>query len=320
MQIGMGCVNVGSASGVSTTAGDVRLVQEAIDLGVAVFDTADVYGGGASERILGRAVRGRRADVVIATKAGYVFRERSGLERRLRAVAAPVARRVRRAGGEAGQRAPGGTSYASQDFSPSSLRAAIDASLRRLDTDYLDVVQLHGPHERLPDLLASLSDVVTSGKVRRLGVGAESIADAEQWSTVTGLDVLQVPFGVLDPGAAGVLAAVAERGVEGWARGVLGGGLLAAAMAGDPDVRGDPKWPVIADLQRVAKEAGTDLVRLAMGYVRANAAVHTVLVGTSSPEHLRRNVGLFESAQLDAETSAAVAATLDRHAALLEAS
>lgn len=319
MRIGLGCVNLGSASSSSTDSDDERLVRTALELGVDVFDTAGVYGGGASERLLGRALRGRRSEVVIATKAGYVFRERSGLERRLRSTAAPLVRRLRRSGGSGGSGPPLGTSYDHQDFSPSALRAALDASLRRLDTDHVDVLQLHGPHEVLPDVLASLSDLVAAGKVRRLGVGAESVLAAEQWSTVPGLEVLQVPFGVLDPGAATVLAAATSRGVDGWARGVLGGGLLAAAESGGSAVRADPKWPVIEDLQRVAREAGTDLARLAMGFVRTNPDVGTMLVGTSSTEHLRRNVALFRSPPLDDDTARAVTATLARHAALLEA-
>src|SRR4051812_9318058 len=80
VRLGFGCVNLGSAGGGRSVRSDVRLVREALDLGVRTFDTADAYGKGTSERILGRALRGRRDDAFVATKGGYLFRERTGPE------------------------------------------------------------------------------------------------------------------------------------------------------------------------------------------------------------------------------------------------
>ena len=74
-RLGFGCVRLGSASGDSSWRSDVQLVRAAVDAGVTLFDTADAYGHGASERILGKALRARREDVQIATKVGYRFAE-----------------------------------------------------------------------------------------------------------------------------------------------------------------------------------------------------------------------------------------------------
>ena len=95
VRVGLGCVNLGSSTGTSERAG-VRLVHAALDAGITLFDTADAYGAGASERVLGRALRGRREGVEIATKGGYCFEQRSMLEQRVRRLAAPAIAGLRR--------------------------------------------------------------------------------------------------------------------------------------------------------------------------------------------------------------------------------
>ena len=300
MRLGFGCVNLGSASGGASRRDQVRLVAEALDRGVTVFDTADVYGSGASERVVGEGIGGRRAEAVIATKAGYVFREKSSVEQTARRTAKTVLDRVRPRGGQSHRGGSG--AYAAQDFSAGHLRAAVDGSLRRLRTDYLDVLQLHGPHEVQPELLTQLHDLVRAGKVRRFGIGAESVAQAASWLPVEGVDVVQVPFGVLDPEARDDVLPVAEKySVEVWARGVLGGGVLKAAAAGDAAVREDPNWPVIERVTRMSQRTGIDVMALAVGFVRAYAGVSTVLTGISTRDHLLRNLELIAAPPLDDE-------------------
>jgi 1-deoxyxylulose-5-phosphate synthase len=301
MRLGLGCVGLGSASGAGWRH-DVRLVEDAVDRGVTVFDTADAYGGGMSERVLGRALRHRRADVVLATKAGYRFRERSLGEQSMRRAAAPVLARVRRpSGGSAtefsGRRPEGG--YRDQDFSPPYLRQAVEASLRRLGTDYVDVLQLHGPARICPSLIDDLRDLTDAGKVRKIGVGAESVAVAAAVVATPGVEVVQLPFGVLDPEAAEAVFPIAGSEVEIWARGVLGGGLLKAAFEG-PAVRADPKWPRLSALLGLSRREGLAIDELAVGFVRAHGEVSTLLLGMTRREHLRRNLELMESPPLDA--------------------
>ena len=297
MRIGFGCVKLGSASHGRTERSDVRLIEEAIDRGVRTFDTADVYGSGSSERILGRGIRHHRAEVVIATKAGYVFRPRSRVEQSARKVGHRVRAMLPSGQGGSATASPGGGSYAQQDFSPQHLRRALDASLRRLGTDYVDVFQLHGPPRALPGLLAELHDLVDSGKVRRFGVGAESVTSATEWAAVDGVEIVQLPFGVLDPEAAGdVFPETAARGIEVWARGVLGGGVLRAGAPPD-----DPKRPLVDALERLARQHGIDVYQLAVGFVRSYPEITTVLIGISSEAHLRRNMELMAGPPLDAE-------------------
>jgi aryl-alcohol dehydrogenase-like predicted oxidoreductase len=297
MRLGFGCVGLGSAGGGRSVGADVRLVEEAVDLGVTVFDTAAAYGSGASERVLGDALRSRRDEVVLATKGGYVFRERAAPEQAARRLAAGVARRLpRRWSGGVPVGTSGGEAYRQRDFSPRSMRASVEGSLRRLRTDHIDLYQLHGPQEVDPDLFDELVDLRTSGKVLAFGIGAERVAAAVEWLAVPAVSCVQIPFGVLDPEAADELfPLLAARPTEVWARGVLGGGLLARAERDPASLAGDPKAPTIDALRRIADDTGFGLDELAGGFVRSYAAVSTMLVGISSREHLQRNVALMAS-------------------------
>jgi aryl-alcohol dehydrogenase-like predicted oxidoreductase len=290
-QLGLGCVGLGSSAD-RRVADDVRLVHAAIELGIRVFDTADVYGGGASEHVLGRALHRRRDEVTIATKGGFVFRDRRPVEQWARRRAKALRERARSRQPATGGSAPASRSYAQQDFSPRYLRDAIHASLRRLGTDRIDVYQLHGPDAVLPELIDQLADLVVAGDVVRFGVGADSVAAADAWAGVSGIRLVQVPFGVLDPEAAATTLPLARRhGCEVWARGVLGGGLFGLADRDPGAIADHPKLAQVEAIRRYASECGLDAYQLAFGFVRARAAdVSTVLVGSTSPEHLRRNL------------------------------
>jgi len=298
MQLGLGCVSLGSTAG-RREADDIRLVHTAIDLGITVFDSADAYGAGASEYVLGRAVKRQRDRVVLATKGGFAFRPRHRAEQWARRWSKPVVERARR-------RAPvpletsGPATYAQQDFSARHLRDAVHASLRRLGTDRIDLYQLHGPTEVFPDLLDQLSDLVTAGDVVRFGVGASSVADADNWLAQPGVSVVQVPFGILDPEAASTTFLLArEHHREIWARGVFGGGVLALADRDPSALRSHPKWELVQTLRRIAAEAGLDQYQLAFGFVLGyRRDVSALLVGSESVDHLRRNTELLAAPPL----------------------
>ena len=300
MKLGFGCVGLGSAGGGRSVAADVRLVQEAVDRGVAVFDTAAAYGSGASERVLGDALRTRRDEVVLATKGGYVFRERAAPEQAARRLAVGVVRRLPRRGAGGGHAVTsGGDAYRQLDFSPHHLRACVEGSLRRLRTDHIDLYQLHGPQAVDPNVLEELVDLRTSGKVLAFGIGAESVATAVEWLAVPAVACVQIPFGVLDPEAADELfPLLATRPADVWARGVLGGGLLALAERDPAAIADDPKAPTIEALRRIADDTGLGLDQLAVSFVRSHAAVSTMLLGISSRAHLQRNLDLMAMAPL----------------------
>ena len=304
-RLGFGCVRLGSASGDSSWRSDVQLVRAAVDAGVTLFDTADAYGHGASERILGKALRARREDVQIATKVGYRFAERSLLVQSVLQRVGPlleVARRNARRKDE-----PGATTtaaYSTQDFTPSYLRQAVEASLRRLDTDYVDVLQLHGPPILMPGLLEQLDDLVRAGKVLRWGVGAESVESACEWIGTPQVGVVQLPFGVLDPEAVDrALPDALANEVELWVRAVFGGGVLADAAAGritakrepsaNPARHTHPKWPLMQNLLDLAAQLGISPFELAFDYVRSFVGFSTIIVGIHSHDHLEDNLRML---------------------------
>jgi len=142
--VGLGCNNFGWRI---DAAGTAKVVDAAIESGINFFDTADVYGGGASEEFLGRALGGRRKDVVLATKFGLPLDEQ------------------RRGGAK-----------------PAYVRQAIEDSLRRLGTDRIDLYQLHRPDPETPiaDTLATLDALVKAGKVREIGCSNFSAAQLQE--------------------------------------------------------------------------------------------------------------------------------------------
>ena len=156
--VGLGCWAIGGPFlldgkpdgwGQVDDAESIRAINRAIDLGVTLFDTADVYGTGHSERVLGKALKGRRDEVVIATKFGFTYDE--------------------------SRRKITGT-----DLSPGYVRRACFASLSRLGTDYIDLYQLHvGVVEPgvAEDILAALEDLVTEGLIRSYGWSTDEPRD-----------------------------------------------------------------------------------------------------------------------------------------------
>ncbi len=319
-RLGFGCVSLGSASRGRSWKSDVQLVESAVDAGVTVFDTANAYGHGASETILGRALRGRRSSVVISTKVGYKFRERSLPEQTLRRMITPLVARFRRSAqtetGVAATHTSG--AYSAQDFSAAAINAALHDSLRRLQTDHVDVLHLHAPRHVLPEARATVESLVQAGKVRRLGIGAESLDVAASWLDAGGVDVVQVPFGVLDPAAASEILPVARStGANVWIRGVLGGGYVSLAMKehrrpGSTDLRHDPKWPLLEELMETARFAGVTLSTLAMDYARSFPDVSVILVGIHSEEHLSNNVAMLAAREPDDSLIEATQQVLDR--------
>jgi aryl-alcohol dehydrogenase-like predicted oxidoreductase len=309
VRLGLGCVALGS--GRSRTADDVQLVREAVDQGFTVFDTADAYGGGASEVVLGRALGGwRRDEVTLATKGGFSFRPRSRAEHMMRRRAKAVLHLIgtRRGPVASAPRVGGASTYAHQNFDPAYIREAVQASLRRLRTDRIDVYQIHAPMAVHPDLIDALIDLVAVGDVGRFGVGAHDAATATPWLDVEGVTMVQLPFGVLNAeGLTATIRAANRLGIEVWARSVFAGGVLKASILGpsqNPD--GEPR---LGALSALSARTGLPLDELAMGYVRAHAdLLSTVLVGTTDREHLRRNAALFNGSSLEADVLRALEA------------
>ena len=186
-----------------------RAIHHGLDLGVTLFDTADVYGAGHSERVLGEALRGRRHEVVIASKFGNVFDEAT-------------------------------KQITGADASPAYIQRACEASLRRLQTDYLDLLQMHidRPPETIPEVLDALEALVSAGKIRGYGWSTDDPEKARRFAEGPHCTAVQFNFNVLQDNPA-MLALLDEHDLAGLNRGPLAMGLLTGKFTADSRLPGD---------------------------------------------------------------------------------
>ena len=274
--VGLGCNNFGGRLDLEAAR---AVVDAALDAGVTLLDTADVYGGpGGSETILGQLLEGRRDEVVLATKFGMSMGEES--ERELR----------------------GSRRY---------IRRAVEASLQRLRTDYIDLYQYHRPDGTTPvaETLEALSELVTEGKVRYVGCSnfaAWQLIDAEWISQSGGLRRFisaQNEYSLLERGAEAELLPACERhgiGVLPYfplANGLLTGkyrrGEPAPAgtrLAARAQVLDHADFDRIDALEAFAAATGRSLLELAIGGLAAQPAVASVIAGATTADQVRANV------------------------------
>lgn len=283
------------------------MLHQALDHGINYFDTADAYAEGDSERLLGEAFRSQRARVVIATKGGYVFREQTVTSGRLQPLRYGMRRLYRKLEGQVRGR---GNRFSQQDFSAHYLTRAVEESLRRLQTDYIDVYQLHGPtlaQAQLGEVQEAFHRLRQSGKVRYFGVGLERLDEIAEWVDAGFLDALQLPFGLLDPEAKhATFPLLARAGVGLIARGAYGGGLLKAGIPPAKLRTMTPKWPRIQALHDVATRSGRSIYELALHYVLHSPEIGVVLLGMQSSAQLASNLRCVSSEPLDATTFSAL--------------
>jgi aryl-alcohol dehydrogenase-like predicted oxidoreductase len=231
--MGLGCWAVGgpwtfngSPAGWSEVDDDesIRAIHKAIDLGVNFFDTAANYGAGHSEKLLTKALKGRRDQMVIATKFGYLVDEANKSVTNY------------------------GTSEEDSDVS-GHLRRDVEDSLRRLETDYIDVYQLHVwglPMEEAFKVRDVLEELVCEGKIRTYGWSTDRTDAVAEFATSDNCAVVQQQFSVLD-GNDELLALAEERNLASIIRGPLGMGLLTGKFVpgtrfADDDVRTHADW------------------------------------------------------------------------------
>jgi aryl-alcohol dehydrogenase-like predicted oxidoreductase len=268
--VGLGCNNFGWRT---DAAGTAAVVDAALDAGINFFDTADVYGGGQSEEFLGKALKGRRNQAVVATKFGMKMGE-----------------------GKEGAR-------------PEYIREALDASLRRLGVDVIDLYQIHFPDAKTPiaDTLQALSDAVKAGKVREIGCSNFSVEQMRASRDTPGpryFVSVQNEYSLMKRDAErGVLPECARTGVAFLPYFPLANGLLTGkyregetfpAGSRGKDAFG-PKVFTPENLDRVerlvafAGSRGHSLLELAFSWLASRPEVSSVIAGARIPEQVRAN-------------------------------
>jgi aryl-alcohol dehydrogenase-like predicted oxidoreductase len=283
--IGLGCNNFGRKLDLDGTR---AVVEAALDAGITLFDTADIYGTphGASEEALGAALKGHRDEIVLATKFGMNM---EGLN-----------------GNDFGAR--GSRRYVTR---------AVEASLRRLDTDYIDLYQMHEPDPATPidETLAALDDLVRAGKVRYLGnsnFAGWQIADADWTARAAGRTPFisaQNQYSLLHRAVeAEVVPACEHFGLGLLPFFPLDSGLLSGKYRrGERPAEGTrlslPRyqrwldgadWDKIEALTAYGAERGHSLLEVAIAGLAARPAVTSVIAGATSPEQVRANAAAGE--------------------------
>lgn len=278
--VGLGCNNFGRRLDLDGTR---AVVEAALEAGVTLFDTADTYGkehDGGSEALLGEVLAGRRDDVVLATKFGMDMAGANGPDWGVR----------------------GSRRY---------IRRAVEASLRRLRTDYIDLYQMHVPDRRTPiaETLAALDELVTEGKVRYLGssnFAGWQVADADWTARRAGSERFisaQNNYNLLEREVeAELVPACLRYGVGVLPFFPLANGLLTGKYRRNqpppPGTRLSEKSHLLSGrnfdrvegLEKYAAERGISLLDVAIGGLAAQPAVACVIAGATKPEQVRANV------------------------------
>ena len=299
-ELGLGCARIGGIFQ-RDSAVFVRLLERAHDEGINFFDTADMYSQGESESLLGRAFRRRRDQVIIASKVGYCLPTQRRLIARVKPLVRPLIRllRIKRENLPAAVRGE-----LRQDFSPAYIRRALEASLRRLRTDYLDVLQLHSvPADvlRRDDWLEALEALKRAGKVRCYGISSDTLESASAALGHPGVSSLQVQVSLLEQRFANEVGLRAkQQNVAIIARECLANGLLVK-----PESEVDPKlyWntpellsaglTALAAYRQAARAENKPLARLALEYATQVDGVAVALIGVRSVEQLEATLRAY---------------------------
>ena len=252
----------------------IDAIRKARELGINLFDTAQGYGFGASERLLSKALRdeidNRRDEVVLATKGGLRMTD-DGLVR---------------------------------DASSEWLRSGVDASLGALGTDYIDVYQVHWPDPKTPfaETAGALGELVDEGKIRHIGVSNFDARQMDEFSRTRPVETLQPPYHLFRRDIeAEILPYAREHDIGVLVYGPLAHGLLSGTMSEETKLA-ENDWrsrnPIfqgeefrhnlekVADLKQFAEERGTSVSQLAIAWTLANPAVHVAIVGARREQHI----------------------------------
>ena len=270
--VGLGCNNFGWRIDAEASA---KVIDAAIESGITFFDTADRYGKGQSEDFLGRALGPRRDQIILATKFGMEM--------------------------EKGQ----------QGASPKYIQEAIEASLRRLKTDRIDLYQLHQPDPKTPiaDTLSALDELVRAGKVREIGGSNFSVAQIREAADAAkgGARFVSVQneFSLFhrEPEADGVLAECEARSMAFLPYFPLASGLLTGkyrkgrkppeasrdADGWGPKVFTDKNLAIVESLIEFAESQNHTILELAFAWLLSHKAVASVIAGASKPEQVHAN-------------------------------
>lgn len=268
-EIGLGCMSLGTEEQPA-----IGIIHEALERGVNLLDTADLYDAGRNEELVGKAIRGRRDRVVLATKVGN-------------------------------RRVPGQNGW-TWDPSRAYILTAVQESLRRLGTDYIDLYQLHGGtiEDPIDETIEAFEQLLKEGLIRAYGISSIRPNVIREYVDRSGIASVMNPYSIVDRRAEEtVLPLLRESGISAIARGPLASGALAAnrePVKGVPDYELEELIQLREQLESLTS-AGRSLTQLAIRYSLSHPAVAAVVPGASSREQLIRNLASADVPELTEE-------------------
>lgn len=276
--LGLGCMGMSFAYGPADEQRSIATLHRALDLGINLLDTADVYGPESNERLLARVLRERRDEVVLATKCGIAYADPD------RAV----------------------------DGRPGYVRRACDASLERLGTDRIDLWYLHRVDPQVPieETVGAMAEMVAAGKVRHIGLSEAAAATIRQAHAVHPLTALQMEYSLWTRDIeADILPLARELGIGVVPYSPLGRGFLSGHITSPDDLdendwrRGNPRFQgenfrrnleLVEQVAAIAREHEASAAQIALAWVLQRGDDLVPIPGTTRPERLEENIGSLD--------------------------